>query len=200
MRTLRDQAPRGGCSLDARRMIVPISRSGVHTYEVFGETEPVEPLWRQQGGPMRNIRGHGALALAIGLLLASCGADPTNFGASPADTTANKITGSVYEWGIDVSAQKATEGEVIFAIANFGTIAHEFIVVKTDYEVGKIPLGDNNRFDEEGEGVEAIDEIKEFPVNTSEVLTVNLEAGNYQLLCNIAGHYANGMYSAFTVS
>jgi uncharacterized cupredoxin-like copper-binding protein len=73
-------------------------------------------------------------------------------------------------------------------------------VVKTDYEVGKIPLGDNNRFDEEGEGVEAIDEIKEFPVNTSEVLTVNLKADNYQLLCNIAGHYANGMYSAFTVS
>jgi uncharacterized cupredoxin-like copper-binding protein len=47
--------------------------------------------------------------------------------------------------------------------------------------------------------VEAIDEIKEFPINTSEVLTVNLEAGNYQLLCNIAGHYANGMYAAFIV-
>jgi uncharacterized cupredoxin-like copper-binding protein len=71
--------------------------------------------------------------------------------------------------------------------------------VKTDYEVGKIPLGENNRFDEEREGVEAIDEIKEFPINTSEVLTVNLEAGNYQLLCNIAGHYANGMYAAFIV-
>jgi len=82
---------------------------------------------------------------------------------------------------------------------NFGTIAHEFIVVKTDYEVGKIPLGENNRFDEEREGVEAIDEIKEFPINTSEVLTVNLEAGNYQLLCNIAAHYANGMHAAFIV-
>ncbi len=148
---------------------------------------------------MRNIRARGVLALTAGLLLASCGADPTNFGVLPANTVSNKITGNVHEWGIDLSAQKSTEGEVIFAIANFGTIAHEFIVVKTDYEVGQIPLGANNRFDEEGEGVEAIGEIKEFPVNTSEVLTVNLEAGNYQLLCNIAAHYANGMYAAFIV-
>ncbi len=180
-------------------MNVPMSRSATRSREVFGETECAEAVWLQQGGHMMNFRGRSALALAAGLLLASCGADPTNFGVLPADTTANKITGSVHEWGIDVSAQKATAGEVTFAIANFGTIAHEFIVVKTDYELGKIPLGANNRFDEEGEGVEAIDEIKEFPVNTSEVLTVNLEAGNYQLLCNIAAHYANGMYAAFIV-
>lgn len=138
--------------------------------------------------------------LMAGFALVSCGADPTNFGTLPVDTVSNKVTGNVHEWGIDLSAQKATAGEVIFAIANFGSITHEFIVVKTDYEVGQIPLGDNNRFDEEGEGLEAIDEIKEFPVNTSEVLTVNLEAGSYQLLCNIAGHYKNGMYAAFTVS
>lgn len=199
MRTLRDQAPRGGCSLDARRMNVPMSRSATRSWKVLGETEPVEAVWCQQGGHMRNIRARGVLALTAGLLLASCGADPTNFGVLPADTVSNKITGNVHEWGIDVSAQKARVGEVTFAIANFGTVAHEFIVVKTDFDAGKIPIGTNNRFDEEGEGVEAIDEIKEFAVNTSEVLTVNLEAGSYQLLCNIAGHYSNGMYAAFIV-
>ena len=180
-------------------MNVPISRSGVHTYEVFGETEPVEPVWCQQGGYMRNIRGRGALVLAAGLLLGSCGADPTNFGVLPADTVSNKITGNVHEWGVELSAGKAKVGEVIFAIANFGTIAHEFIVVKTDFKLGEIPLGDNNRFDEEGEGVEAVDEIAEFEVDTAHVLKVNLEPGSYQLLCNIAGHYKNGMYTAFTV-
>jgi uncharacterized cupredoxin-like copper-binding protein len=106
----------------------------------------------------------------------------------------------VYEWGIDVSAKNAKTGEVIFAIANFGSIPHEFIVVKTDFELGKIPLGGNNRFDEEGEGLEVIDEIKEFDVGASKVLTVDLEAGEYQLLCNIEGHYKNGMYTGFTVS
>jgi uncharacterized cupredoxin-like copper-binding protein len=181
-------------------MNVPMSRSAVRSKKVLGETEDAEATRCRQGGHMRKSHIRGALVLAAGLALVSCGADPTDFGSLPADITSNKITGNVHEWGIDVSAQKATAGDVTFAIANFGSIPHEFIVVKTDFELGKIPLGDNNRFDEEGEGVEAIDEIKEFAVNTSEVLTVKLEPGSYQLLCNIAGHYANGMYTALTVS
>lgn len=199
MRTLRDQAPRGGCFLDARRMNVPMSRSAVHSPKVFSETEWAGAVWLQQGGHMRKLQVRIALVLATGLALASCGADPTNFGTLPADLTSNKITGDVHEWGIDVSAHKAAAGDVTFAIANFGSIPHEFIVVKTDYELGKIPVGANNRFDEEGDGVKAIDEIKEFPVNSAEVLTVNLEPGTYQLLCNIEGHYQNGMFTAFIV-
>jgi len=148
---------------------------------------------------MRKLQVRIALVLAAGLTLASCGADPTNFGTLPTDLTSNKITANVHEWGIDVSAHKATAGDVTFTMANFGSIPHEFIVVKTDYEPGKIPVGANNRFDEEGDEVKAIDEIKEFPVNTSEVLTVNLEPGTYQLLCNIEGHYQNGMFTAFIV-
>ena len=200
MRTLRDQAPRGGCFLDARRMNVPLSRSTIYSPKEFGETDCAGAVWLQQGGLMRNSQVRIALVLAAGLALVACGADPTNFGTLPTDVTSNKITGDVHEWGINVSAHKATAGDVTFAIANFGSIAHEFIVVKTDYELGKIPLGDNNRFDEDGAGVKAIDEIKEFPVNTSEVLTVNLEPGTYQLLCNIEGHYQNGMFTDLTVS
>lgn len=148
---------------------------------------------------MRNFRVWGAVALLAGIGLTSCGADPTNFGPAPEDKVSNKISGSVYEWGVDISAGKAEAGEVTFAIANFGAIPHEFIVVKTDFEPGQIPLGENNRFDEAGEGIEAIDEIKEFEPNTAEVLSVELEPGSYQVLCNIAGHYKNGMFQAFEV-
>ena len=142
-----------------------------------------------------------AALVAFGALgLASCAADPSNIaGADNADVVSNNIHGSVFEWGVDVSAHKAEAGQVKFAIANYGSIPHEFIVVKTDFEPGKIPLGENNRFDEEGEGLAAIDEIKEFPVDSAEVLSVDLEPGKYQLLCNIEGHYKNGMYTAFEV-
>jgi uncharacterized cupredoxin-like copper-binding protein len=148
---------------------------------------------------MKNFRLIGALLLTTSFVLASCGADPTSFGILPADTISNKVTGNVHEWGIDLSAQKAMVGDVTFAITNFGSTQHEFIVVRTDYEVGKIPLGANNRIDEEGEGVVAVDELKEFNVNTSGVLTVKLAAGSYQLICNLEGHYKNGMYAAFIV-
>lgn len=142
--------------------------------------------------------------MVAALGLAGCAADPTDMsdggdGGPDTETVSNKITGSVQEWKVAVSAQTANEGEVIFAIANFGTMAHEFLVVKTDFEDGKIPLGADNRFDEELDGLTVVDEIPEWPVNTAGVLKVDLKEGNYQLLCNIAGHYAAGMHIPFKV-
>ena len=131
--------------------------------------------------------------------LAGCGADPSSQPDADDFALSNKVTGSVREWDVEVSASRAKAGEVTFAIANFGTIQHEFLVTKTSFEPGKIPLGVNNRFDEELEGIEVVDEIPEWPVNEAKVLTLELEAGTYELLCNIEGHYANGMHHMFVV-
>jgi uncharacterized cupredoxin-like copper-binding protein len=135
---------------------------------------------------------------SIGLI--GCGVDPavTETG-TPVAQVSNKITGSVQEWKVNVSATKAEAGEVIFAMANYGSIKHEFLVTKTSYEPGKIPLGADDRFDEEDKGISVIDEISEWDVNEAKVLAVNLEVGTYELLCNIAGHYAAGMHSTFEV-
>lgn len=148
------------------------------------------------------------LSCVIGLVaavgLGGCAADEYSYdggGASGSGQVAksNKIVGSVSEWAVDVSAQSADEGDVIFSIANYGSIPHEFLVVKTDFEPGKIPLTSEDRFSEDGEGLEVVDEIAEWPVNTAGVLKLNLKPGNYQLLCNIAGHYKAGMYTPFVV-
>lgn len=142
-----------------------------------------------------------AMVLACGSLgLVGCGADPTITDAgAPVDQVSNKITGNVEEWKVNVSAVKAEAGEVIFAIANYGSIKHEFLVTKTSYEPGKIPVGSNNRFDEEDPGISVIDEIPEWEVNDAKVLRINLEPGMYELLCNIEGHYGNGMHTSFEV-
>lgn len=132
--------------------------------------------------------------VTIGCVLGACGADD-----SDADRgMKNDVTGSVTEWAVEVDAEGAMAGEVTFTIANRGTIDHEFLVVKTDIPDGEIPLVDN-RFEEDAEGLEVIDEIPEFPKGETNTLTVNLESGNYQLLCNIAGHYEAGMHTAFVV-
>jgi len=142
--------------------------------------------------------------LAISSLgLVSCGTDPTDGatggGPDAAPVVSNKITGSVEEWKVKVSAQSAEAGEVIFAMANYGSIQHEFLVTKTSYEPGKIPIGSNNRFDEEDKGLSVVDEIPEWAVNDSKVLKIDLEEGTYELLCNLEGHYAAGMHTTFTV-
>ncbi|MEY3290772.1 MAG: hypothetical protein RLY19_863 [Actinomycetota bacterium] len=154
---------------------------------------------------MKNNRMVLAISIAVASLgLVSCGSDPTDtastIGGTTPVVTSNKITGSVEEWAVKVSAQGAKAGEVIFAIANFGTIVHEFLVTKTSYEPGMIPIGDNDRFDENDKGITVVDEIPEWSVNDAKVLKVNLEAGSYELLCNIEGHYAAGMHTTFTVS
>jgi len=135
--------------------------------------------------------------------LVSCGTDPTDgaAGGGPvaAPVVSNKITGSVEEWKVNVSAQSAEAGEVIFAMANYGSIQHEFLVTKTSYEPGKIPIGSNNRFDEEDKGLSVVDEIPEWAVNDSKVLKIDLEEGAYELLCNLEGHYAAGMHTTLTV-
>lgn len=156
---------------------------------------------RIPGGNM-NTKMTRLLSVGTTALIASCGADPSDMnaeGLAVAERIANKITGSVSEWAVEVSAGKAEAGEVTFAIANFGSIKHEFLVAKTSYEPGKIPVGENNRFDEEDPGITVVDEIKEWSPNEAKVLRLSLEPGQYELLCNIEAHYANGMWHAFEV-
>jgi hypothetical protein len=126
--------------------------------------------------------------------LAGCGADPSDVGGG----TSNSVNGVVREWSVTVDASSALAGEVTFTVTNQGSIGHEFLVVKTDIEVGKIPL-DGDHFPEPADGLEVIDEISEFPKGTIESLTLTLEPGKYQLVCNLPGHYAAGMHAGFEV-
>lgn len=126
--------------------------------------------------------------------MAGCGKDESDANRG----MKNDVEGSVAEWAVEVNAEGAMAGEVTFTIANRGTIDHEFLVVKTDIPVGEIPLVDD-RFEEDAEGIEVIDEIPEFPKGETKTLTLDLEPGNYQLVCNIAGHYAAGMHTGFVV-
>jgi uncharacterized cupredoxin-like copper-binding protein len=133
-----------------------------------------------------------SVALVAGL--ASCGSDSNDSSGA----TSNAITGNMKEWTIKTDATTAKAGEVTFTVTNDGTIEHEFLVVKTDIADGKIPV-DGDRFSETSDGVKLIDEIEGMTKGATETLTVTLAAGNYQLVCNVPGHYTAGMHTAFTV-
>ena len=60
-------------------------------------------------------------------------------------------------------------------------------------------MDDEGVVDEEGEGLELVDEIEDIEGGSSQSLTVNLDAGSYVLICNLPGHYAQGMHAGFTV-
>ncbi len=105
----------------------------------------------------------------------------------------------------DTSAVPA--GTVSFVAANLGTEDHELVVlplapgqdagaraVQADGTVDETgSLGEASRSDGAGAG----DGIEP---GTSGWVTLNLAPGRYEVVCNVAGHYAAGMYAEVTVA
>jgi Sulfocyanin (SoxE) domain len=91
-------------------------------------------------------------------------------------------------------------GRVDFELVNNGPSTHELIVVRTDRAPDKLPLQhDGLTVDEEGPGVEPVDEAEGLDIADRRTLTLSLAPGHYVLFCNMEGHYLGGMHAAFTV-
>lgn len=90
-------------------------------------------------------------------------------------------------------------GKVSFKVRNNGPSTHEFVIFRSDLEAGKLPTKSDGTVDEEGAGVEHVDELEDIGSGKSKTLSADLTAGKYVAICNIAGHYAAGMRLAFTV-
>ena len=113
---------------------------------------------------------------------------------------------TVQEFAVIPAAASAPAGDVTFNVTNDGPDdTHEFVVFKTDLAPDALPTNEDGTVDEEGEGVEHIDEIEDIAVGDTQSLSVNLQAGNYVLICNIydeaeqEAHYQEGMRVGFTV-
>lgn len=138
------------------------------------------------------------LVLVVGLALVGC----QTMEATTLDVT-------LQEFAVISATDSAPAGSITFNVENTGPDdIHEFVVIKTDLAPDALPTDENGAVTEAGglfPFVEVIDEIEDIPVGESPSLTVDLEAGNYVLICNIwdeeeqEAHYAVGMRTAFTV-
>lgn len=148
-----------------------------------------------------------AAAFAAGaLILVGC-----TTGSSPSPTTgggdATTVAVTLQEWAVVPAANSAPAGEITFDVTNDGPEdIHEFVVIKTDLDVGELATDADGVVDEAGDGMEVIDEIEDLPVGETQSLTVELDAGNYVLICNIwdedegEAHYEMGMRTPFSVT
>lgn len=147
-----------------------------------------------------SVRRSFALAtlLALGVGSVACSSDD---GGGTVEVT-------LQEFAIAATPTSIGAGEVTFEATNDGPAdPHELVVFRTDLAPDGLPTGDDGAVDEEGEGVELIDEIEEFPVGETQSMTLDLDAGSYVFICNIVeeedgepeSHYQEGMRLAFTV-
>ncbi len=76
---------------------------------------------------------------------------------------------------------------------------HEMIVMYLQEPGKPLPyIAGDKRVDEDKAGDKG--EVSELDPGQSGTLTVNLKAGTYLLICNVAGHYEAGMWTEFTVT
>jgi uncharacterized cupredoxin-like copper-binding protein len=129
---------------------------------------------------------------------ATSGSSPSPCGEIPS-AAGGGITVTEMDFAIEPASTSAPAGKVAFDIQNEGPQTHEFVVFKTDLDPADLPTNADGTVDEEGAGVKHIDEIEDIAPCTSESLSVNLAAGNYVFICNLPGHYASGMHTAFVV-
>jgi uncharacterized cupredoxin-like copper-binding protein len=101
--------------------------------------------------------------------------------------------------GIAVANPVVDAGRVKFTVTNNGTVEHELVVIRTDLPAGSLPETASGRVDEEGAGLTKLDpEAEDIAPGTSKSATLKLSAGRYVIVCNLPGHYANGMHAVVT--
>lgn len=156
--------------------------------------------------------------LALSLGATACGGDESSGTSTTESTQAEPAAapsvvsvqlgedGSKYFVKLDKSSVVA--GTTTFKIDNVGTTHHELAIYRTDIAAGELPIDDEDKavLDAAGEAGEAVyatpvrgDPDHRIRDGRGVDYTLDLEPGAYVLLCNLAGHYKAGQYTAFMV-
>jgi uncharacterized cupredoxin-like copper-binding protein len=102
--------------------------------------------------------------------------------------------------GITVDSQEIPAGEVTFSVTNDSQEFYHSMVISLIEDTSKeLPyLIDQMMVDEAALGSTA--RVKELKAHASGSVTVDMKPGTYILYCNVAGHYAMGMWTVVTVT
>ena len=131
------------------------------------------------------------LALLVGLAVtvAACAAASETI---PADVD---VAVRMQDYKVLLSVDTVKPGTVRFGVKNEGGMEHSFELIKTDLPFDKIPTTGDAKAREDG----LVKQIKSLGVGKVSVVTADLAAGNYVIICNVAGHYQLGMRAALAV-
>ena len=135
------------------------------------------------------IRLSLALLLGLAVTVAACS------GAAeviPADVD---VAVHMQDYKVILSVPTAKAGTVKFGIKNEGSMEHSFELIRTDLPFDKLPTTGDAKAKEDG----LIKQVKSIAVGKVSVVSADLAAGKYVVICNVAGHYQLGMRAPLTV-
>lgn len=137
-------------------------------------------------GPERALVVLSAALLAVGT---ACAADNTD------GPPATRVDAVMTDESVRLEPAETPEGPVTFVVSNQGTVTHELEVFRTDLAADALPVDDGVVTTE----LQPLDEVENVEPGSSVELAVTLEPGRYALICNLPGHYVQGMWAGFSV-
>jgi uncharacterized cupredoxin-like copper-binding protein len=141
-------------------------------------------------------RPMGAAATLVLIITAvACG------GGGTANTSGNTVRVTLSDLRVQLSSVTMPAGTITFEASNDGPSTHEIEVlsVPAGVDANALPISANIA-DTQSLGLESVDEVENIAASTSASLTVDLSAGSYVVICNLPGHYTQGMSATFTVT
>jgi uncharacterized cupredoxin-like copper-binding protein len=135
------------------------------------------------------VRLSPALLLGLALTIAACAPSAENI---PADVD---VAVHMQDYRVLLSVATVKAGQVRIGVKNEGGMEHSFELIKTDIAFDQLPTTADAKAKEDG----LVKQVKSLAVGKVAVVTADLAAGKYVIICNIAGHYQLGMRAALTV-
>ncbi len=108
--------------------------------------------------------------------------------------------------GLSVSPSTVGSSDVSFVVRNLGSEVHELVILPlASGEPGTRPVGPDDGVRETGSLGEASTACGEgagegIPPGSTSWVTLHLNPGRYELICNLPGHYAGGMFAELDVT
>jgi uncharacterized cupredoxin-like copper-binding protein len=131
-----------------------------------------------------------ALLLGVALTIAACA------GAAETIPPDVDLAVTMKDYRVELSVETVKAGTVKIGVRNAGGMEHSFELIKTDLPFDKLPV-DSGAAKAKEDGL--IKQVKSLGVGKVSVVTADLAAGSYVIICNIAGHYQLGMRAALIV-
>jgi len=151
-----------------------------------------------------------SVALAA-VFLTACG-DDNNSGGNAGTTTSTATTTTAEqtagksveikmgEYFFDPKDVTVSAGDVKITAPNTGKVLHELVLIKTNKDPGSFEAS-GGEVDEdaiEASGATIPGEIPDVEPGKTKSATLKLTSGKYAMICNVPGHYEQGMYGSVT--
>jgi len=131
-----------------------------------------------------------ALLLGVALTTAACA------GAAETIPPDVDLAVTMKDYKVELSVDTVKAGSVKIGVKNAGGMEHSFELIKTDLPFDKLPV-DFGAAKAKEDGL--IKQVKSLGIGRVSVVTADLAAGSYVIICNVAGHYQLGMRVALAV-